>query len=240
MAWYRLRTTSELPATVNGTSSSFEVYIQIQWAWMIVPIATLVLSLILLLLTIYLSRRSRIPAWKSSLLAVMFSLNSETRRDVGGMANPLSMEERAKGRRVRLVAEGGQWSILKTDWYGEVFEYIVTQVFKMNGLLEKAGARVVSPVVPRLIETSELEGWSVKPVPDTCGRFADLWDGNAGTSYGTGDFIVFDADRIGLCYTYNDIFHSVNHILRERSVWQSWVVCFHPQFEPHPLPWNLH
>ena len=82
---------------------------------MIVPIATLVLSLILLLLTIYLSRRSKIPAWKSSLLAVMFSLNTETRRDVGGMTNPSSMEDRAKRRKVRLEAEGGQWQIIKTD-----------------------------------------------------------------------------------------------------------------------------
>lgn len=82
---------------------------------MIVPIATLVLSLIFLLLTIYLSRRSKIPAWKSSLLAVMFSLNTEARKDVGGMTNPLSMEARARRRKVRLEAEGGQWQILKTD-----------------------------------------------------------------------------------------------------------------------------
>lgn len=82
---------------------------------MIVPIATLVLSLIFLLLTIHLSHRSKIPAWKSSLLAVMFSLSSETRKDVGGMTHPLSMEDHAKRRNVRLEAEGGQWQILKAD-----------------------------------------------------------------------------------------------------------------------------
>ena len=36
----RLRTSTDLPDNVPGISSSFEVYIQIEWTWMIVPIAT--------------------------------------------------------------------------------------------------------------------------------------------------------------------------------------------------------
>ncbi|KAL9033945.1 MAG: hypothetical protein Q9180_005677 [Flavoplaca navasiana] len=36
----RLRTTTDTPDNLPGTSTSFEVYIQIEWAWMSVPIAT--------------------------------------------------------------------------------------------------------------------------------------------------------------------------------------------------------
>ncbi|KAL8703517.1 MAG: hypothetical protein Q9201_003302 [Fulgogasparrea decipioides] len=110
-----MRTVSDLPGNVSGTSSSFEVYIEIQWAWMIVPIAAVVLSLIFLLSTIYLSRRSKIPAWKSSLLAHLSSLNTEMRKDVGGMREPLSMKNRAKSLNVRLEADDRQWQIVKAD-----------------------------------------------------------------------------------------------------------------------------
>ncbi|KAL8648051.1 MAG: hypothetical protein Q9226_006159 [Calogaya cf. arnoldii] len=110
-----LRTTTDRPDNHPGTSSSFQVYIEIEWAWMIVPIAALILSLAFLLLTIYLSRQSKILAWKSSLLAVLLSLNSETRAELGAIRRPKEMEEMAKVKNVRLEANGGQWQIVKAD-----------------------------------------------------------------------------------------------------------------------------
>ncbi|KAL8980961.1 MAG: hypothetical protein Q9205_004112 [Flavoplaca limonia] len=111
----RLRTTTDIPDNFPGTSTSFEVYIQIEWAWMIVPITTVILSLIFLLITIHQSRQRKIPAWKSSLLAVLLSLSSETRSDLGGIIRTKEMEEMAKKKYVRLESNGGQWQIMKAD-----------------------------------------------------------------------------------------------------------------------------
>ena len=72
----------------------------------------------------------------------------------------------------------------------------MAQVFKTNGLwpeLENAGARIVFPVIPRLIGALESEGRSVKPCLIHADLCADLWEGNTGTSYEIGDIILFDA-----------------------------------------------
>lgn len=111
----RLRTTTDLPDNFEGTSTSFEVYIQIEWAWIIVPIATILLSLVFLLLTIRSSRQQRIPAWKSSLLAVLLGLNSETRNEMGATRGTKEMEAMAERRNVRLEGSGGRWQIVKAD-----------------------------------------------------------------------------------------------------------------------------
>ncbi|KAL8666618.1 MAG: hypothetical protein Q9168_007445 [Polycauliona sp. 1 TL-2023] len=110
-----LRTSTDVPDVVKGTSSSFQVYIEIEWTWMIVPIITVILSLVFLLLTIYSSRQSRIPAWKSSLLAVLFGLGSDTRSGLGVLGPPKEMEAKAKDKNVRLESAGGQWQIVKAD-----------------------------------------------------------------------------------------------------------------------------
>ncbi|KAL8833563.1 MAG: hypothetical protein Q9176_007921 [Flavoplaca citrina] len=110
-----LRTTTDILDNFPGTSTSFEVYIQIEWAWMIVPITTVILSLIFLLITIHQSRQRKIPAWKSSLLAVLLGLSSETRSDLGGIIRTKEMEEMAKKKNVRLESNGGQWQIVKAD-----------------------------------------------------------------------------------------------------------------------------
>ena len=111
----RLRTSTDIPDNFRGTSTSSEFYIHIVWAWMSVPIATVILSLIFLLITIHQSWQRRIPAWKSSLLAVLLGLSSETRSELGGIIRPKEMEEMAKKRNVRLESNGGQWQIVKAD-----------------------------------------------------------------------------------------------------------------------------
>ena len=111
----RLRTTTDTPENEPGTASSFEVYLKFQWPWMIVPIAAVILSLVFILLTIEISRRSKVPAWKSSLLALLLSLSSGLRRDIGGAKGPLDMKARAQGRNVRLEAKDGQWQIAYAD-----------------------------------------------------------------------------------------------------------------------------
>lgn len=82
---------------------------------MIVPIAAVLVFLVFLLLTMHLSRKSKIPAWKSSLLAVLLGLDSETRRHWGAIRRPKEMEETSKSKNVRLESNGGQWQIVKAD-----------------------------------------------------------------------------------------------------------------------------
>ena len=111
----RLRTTTDIPDNVTVTPTSFEVYIQIEWAWMSVPIATVILSLVFLLITIHQSRQRKIPAWKSSLLAFLLGLSSETRSELGGIIRPKEMEGMAKKKNIRLESNGSQWQIVKAD-----------------------------------------------------------------------------------------------------------------------------
>ncbi|KAL8850900.1 MAG: hypothetical protein Q9221_004213 [Calogaya cf. arnoldii] len=107
-----LRTTTETPDIVPGIVTSNEVHFQFLRGWMAVPIASVILSLIFLLLTMYLSQRRKIPAWKTSILAIISSPSSALRRHLGGAKRPLQMEEQAQGRSVRLEASGGQWQIV--------------------------------------------------------------------------------------------------------------------------------
>ena len=82
---------------------------------MTVPIATVLLSLIFLLLTMYLSRRHRVPTWRASLLAVMLSLGPELQRELGGIGRVADMEEEAKKRKIQLEAGSGLWKIVKAE-----------------------------------------------------------------------------------------------------------------------------
>ncbi|KAL8992544.1 MAG: hypothetical protein Q9169_007020 [Polycauliona sp. 2 TL-2023] len=61
------------------------------------------------------ARRSRIPAWKTSSLAVLFGLSFEARRDLGAIGRPKEMMEKAEKKNVRLESAGGQWQIVKGD-----------------------------------------------------------------------------------------------------------------------------
>lgn len=58
--------------TVLGYAISTETYVRVRWRWIIFPALLELGSLVLLILTIVLSRRKRVPIWKSSILAVIY------------------------------------------------------------------------------------------------------------------------------------------------------------------------
>ena len=94
-----------------------------------------------------------------------------------------------------------EWDSSWTSFFAKFMVHVMAEDFKTNGLwpeLEKTGARIVSHVIPRLVGALEAEGRSVKP----CLIHADLWEGNTGTSYETGDIILFDA---GSYYAHNEM-----------------------------------
>ena len=82
---------------------------------MIIPIATVLLTMVFLLLTIFRSRRSEIPTLKSSLLATLLSLDAETKRELVVVGSLTSMKEQARGYNVRLKRDGNEWQIVKGD-----------------------------------------------------------------------------------------------------------------------------
>ncbi len=110
-----LRTTSDLIETHPGIASTNEVYIQIAWPWMILPIASICLSLIFLVLTMSLTKRRMIPVLKSSLLAALLGLDTDTKRDLGGITSAAAMEKDAGQQNVRLESDGIEWHIVKED-----------------------------------------------------------------------------------------------------------------------------
>jgi len=110
-----LRTTSTAPTNQTGTSYATEVYFQVSWPWLVVPILSIPITLILLSLTILRSSRHQIPAWKSSQLAVLQALNPGIRAKLGdGMARNSELDEvvRREGVCVRLRGlDGGRWEL---------------------------------------------------------------------------------------------------------------------------------
>ncbi len=110
-----LRTTSDLIETHPGIASTNEIYIQIVWPWMILPIASIILSWVFLVLTMSITKRRKIPVLKSSLLAALLGLDTDTKRDLGGITSVAAMEKHAGQQNVRLESDGTEWHILKED-----------------------------------------------------------------------------------------------------------------------------
>jgi hypothetical protein len=56
---------------VKGTAFTMETCIHVQWLWLLLPFTMLVLAAVLLGLTVSRTKKSDIPSWQSSALAVM-------------------------------------------------------------------------------------------------------------------------------------------------------------------------
>ncbi len=72
---------------VQGTVFVVETFIHVQWIWLLYPVIMVILSIFLLGLTIWRSRRDDVPNWRSSVLAVMehgvnTSIRDETNSDL--------------------------------------------------------------------------------------------------------------------------------------------------------------
>lgn len=101
-----------------------------------------------------------------------------------------------QGRIPQCVGWESSWTTLFT----KMLQHVIDLDFKTNGYwkeLDKIEKRVLLYVIPRLIGILEEDGRSVKP--SLC--HADLWEGNTGTSYETGDIYIFDS---GALYAHNE------------------------------------
>ncbi|KAL4924581.1 DUF3176 domain-containing protein [Aspergillus undulatus] len=91
-------------STVNGRVYVSEVYISVDWLWLLFPGALVTLGLLFLLLTILTNNQQSLHPWKTSMLAVLFhglnGLDTET-TDHKVMTTD-QMEKTAQGIQVRL------------------------------------------------------------------------------------------------------------------------------------------
>jgi hypothetical protein len=107
----RVRTANASSSTANGQSFRDEVFIQVQWLWLILPAATVLCGVLFLGLTIFRSLTSKAPDWKSSTLAMLLHHVSGLDNDDGKFGSVEQMEREVKEVRVRLVrGEGGVWT----------------------------------------------------------------------------------------------------------------------------------
>lgn len=66
----RLRDISNL--TVQGQSGSMQLHIRVSWWWLVLPTLTVIFETILLISIMVITRRHKLPIWKTSELALLF------------------------------------------------------------------------------------------------------------------------------------------------------------------------
>jgi len=94
-----------------------------------------------------------------------------------------------------------EWDSSWTSFFTKFMSHVMTLDLETNGPWEElrnVEERILSHVIPRLIGALEANGRSVKP----CLIHADLWEGNTGTTYETGNIFLFDA---GSYYAHNEM-----------------------------------
>ncbi|KAF2671660.1 hypothetical protein BT63DRAFT_422204 [Microthyrium microscopicum] len=93
------------------------------------------------------------------------------------------------------------WSPTWTGFFSQMLRGAMALNIKYNGKwkdLEECVERLIKDVIPQLIAPLESDGRSVKPSL----IHGDLWEGNVGTSFETGEIYTFDAS---VYYGHNEI-----------------------------------
>ncbi|KAK7900981.1 hypothetical protein LTR67_003267 [Exophiala xenobiotica] len=101
-----------------------------------------------------------------------------------------------QGRRPQAVAWESSWTI----FFSNLLRHVIAMDDAENGswdALIRLEDRLLSHVVPYLLDNLTKDGRVVKP----CLIHGDLWEGNTGTSYATGQVYLFDA---AVMYAHNE------------------------------------
>lgn len=94
-----------------------------------------------------------------------------------------------------------EWDSSWTSFFTKFLAHVMVLDFEINGPweeLKRIEDQTLTHVIPRLIGALERDGRSIKPSL----IHADLWNGNTGTAYDTGDIYIFDA---GSYYAHNEM-----------------------------------
>ncbi|OAQ88027.1 protein kinase-like (PK-like) [Purpureocillium lilacinum] len=93
-----------------------------------------------------------------------------------------------QGRSAQRVDWEGSWRVFFTN----LLQHVIDRDFELNGhwdALDQLEKRLITEVVPRLLDALEQDGRTVKPSL----IHGDLWEGNTGTSRENGNIYIFDA-----------------------------------------------
>jgi protein-ribulosamine 3-kinase len=93
------------------------------------------------------------------------------------------------------------WESNWTKLFARLLQHVIDLDFETNGHwkeMDSLAKRIFSNVIPRLIGNLERDGRSIKP----CLIHGDLWEGNTGTAYETGDVYIYDS---GAFYAHNEM-----------------------------------
>ncbi|CAG8376837.1 unnamed protein product [Penicillium salamii] len=96
---------------VHGIAHGIEVFVEVQWLWLILPMILVVSGTIFIAIVIFENRQSGTSLWKSSVLAFFYHGLYDVDKDDCMAASV--MESKAEGLVVQLQASGGQGLILQ-------------------------------------------------------------------------------------------------------------------------------
>ena len=102
-----------------------------------------------------------------------------------------------QGRTQQSLGWESSWAVLFT----KMLKHVAHEDDETNGHWEALGqleSRIFSHVIPRLLGALERDGRSIKP----CLIHGDLWEGNTGTAFDTGNIYIFDAASF---YAHNEM-----------------------------------
>ncbi|KAF2652311.1 hypothetical protein K491DRAFT_664029 [Lophiostoma macrostomum CBS 122681] len=106
------RSVTNATEMVKGTAWAPEQFVSIRWEWIALPVLLLFSSLLLVLVTIFKSRRGGTAAWKSSVLATLLhGLTDDVRDKFDPRLSPSEIEVISRRLRVKLKTDGGNTNI---------------------------------------------------------------------------------------------------------------------------------
>jgi protein-ribulosamine 3-kinase len=94
-----------------------------------------------------------------------------------------------------------EWDSSWASFFAKLLADALRLDIEMNGRwkeLERVSDRVLTRVIPRLLGVLQAEGREIKP----CLIHGDLWEGNIGTAFDTGEILIFDS---GAYYAHNEM-----------------------------------
>ncbi|KAJ5722956.1 hypothetical protein N7488_000991 [Penicillium malachiteum] len=95
---------------VRGTAYSSEVFVEVQWKWMILPGCLVLAGSLFFIATMAVNRKAKMPLWKSS---AMVSLYHGLEKQEGDMlVTASSMQVKAENSQVRLMSSDGDGRLL--------------------------------------------------------------------------------------------------------------------------------
>ena len=106
-----LRQVADSPSAAVGDAQSVSTFVQARWAWAVLPVALLAITMAFVLATVLLSARKGIPMWKSSsLVSLLHGLDEATSQAI--TATRLDdMETNTKAYLMAMTVEHKRWRL---------------------------------------------------------------------------------------------------------------------------------